>query len=102
MFDDIKHSSNWEAVTKVQKGWSSDNKYLIKTKEGSKLLFRISDVEQYDAKKKEYEIITKYSKLGFNMSLPVDFGICNSGKMYICMVTFIREILSIQMMVQLA
>lgn len=80
MFEDIKDSCNWETVEKVSKGWSSDRKYLIKTKEGKLLLLRISDAEQYDAKKKEYEIIAKYSQLGFPMSLPIDFGICNYGK----------------------
>lgn len=80
MFKDIKGSSNWESVEKVSKGWSNDSKYLIKTKDGKLLLLRISDVEKYDVKKKEYEIVEKYSKLGFLMSLPIDFGICNNGK----------------------
>lgn len=39
-----------------------------------------SDWESYDAKKKEFDIITKYSKLGIQMSMPVEFGICNHDK----------------------
>lgn len=80
LFEDIKNSSEWKFVEKVSKGWSSDSKYFIKTVDGKLLLLRISDIEQYENKKKEYEIITKYSQLDFPMSAPIDFGICNGGK----------------------
>ena len=80
MFMDIESSSNWQAVEQISKGWSSDKKYMIKTKSGELLLLRIADIEQYDSKKKEYDIITKYSKLGINMSMPIEFGTCNDGK----------------------
>ena len=41
MFEDIKNSSDWQSVDKVSKGWSSDSKYFINTKEGKMLLLRI-------------------------------------------------------------
>lgn len=90
MFQDIKNSNNWETVEKVSKGWSSDSKYLIKTKDGKLLLLRISDAEQYNTKKKEYGIIEKYSKLGLPMSLPIDFGICNNGKNVYMLLTWVE------------
>ena len=90
MFEDIKNSSDWQSVDKVSKGWSSDSKYFIKTKEGKMLLLRISDIEQYETKKKEYEIVEKYSKLGFLMSQPIDFGICNNGKNVYMLLTWIE------------
>ena len=90
MFEDIKNSSNWETVEKISKGWSSDSKYLIKTKEEKLLLLRISDAEQYNEKKKEYEIISKYSTLGFPMSLPIDFGVCNNGKNVYMLLTWVE------------
>ena len=65
-------------------------KYFIKTKEGKMLLLRISDIEQYETKKKEYEIVEKYSKLGFLMSQPIDFGICNNGKNVYMLLTWIE------------
>lgn len=80
LFLDIPASKNWESVDIVSKGWSSDEKYMIRTIEGELLLLRISDIDQIDAKKKEYEIITKYSKLGIHMSTPREFGICNNCK----------------------
>lgn len=80
MFSDIEASKNWEITEPVDKGWSSDRKYRIKTKDGKTLLLRISDIGQYDAKEREYRVIEKYSKLGFPMSMPIEFGVCNEGK----------------------
>ncbi len=76
---DIKCSEIWVSVEPVNKGWSSDEKYHIRTSAGEHLLLRISDIKQYDEKKKEYEIIKKFSTLGFTMSTPVAFGACNKG-----------------------
>ena len=59
MFEDIKNEkkvSDWQSVDKVSKGWSSDSKYFIKTKEGKMLLLRISDMEQYETKKKNMRL----------------------------------------------
>ena len=38
----------------------------------------------------EYEIIDKYSKLGFLMSAPVDFGTCGGGKNCYMQLTYIE------------
>lgn len=80
MFFDIARSKDWKNTTPISKGWSSDKKYLVETADGKMQLLRISDIDAYEAKKKEYEIITKYSQLGINMSMPIEFGICNEGK----------------------
>lgn len=90
MYFNIESSVNWEKVEKISKGWSSDSKFLVKTKAGNKLLLRLSDIEQYDAKKKEYEIITKYSELGIDMSLPIEFGICNKEKNIYILLTWVE------------
>ncbi|MBO4697711.1 MAG: phosphotransferase [Lachnospiraceae bacterium] len=80
MFLDIEESKNWESIEPVDKGWSSDRKYRIRTNSGEKLLLRVSDIGQFEEKKKEYRVIEKYSKLGFAMSMPVSFGTCDGGK----------------------
>lgn len=90
LFEGIKDIGDWKTVEKISKGWSSDSKYLIHTKNNDRLLLRISDIKQYNAKKKEYEIIQKYAKLGFHMSLPVDFGICNSVQNTYMMLTWVE------------
>ena len=71
----ISNSENWLSCEKITKGWSSDEKYKIETVDGQILLLRISDISAHDSKKKEFEIVKKYSKLGFAMSQPLDFGI---------------------------
>ena len=89
MFD-INCSSTWLSAKKITKGWSSDEKYKIVTDDGQTLLLRISDISAYDYKKKEYEIVEKYSKLGFAMSSPIDFGICNEGKNCYMLLTYVE------------
>ena len=89
MFD-INGSSTWLSAEKITKGWSSDEKYKIVTDDGQTLLLRISDISAYDYKKKEYEIVEKYSKLGFAMSGPIDFGICNEGKNCYMLLSFVE------------
>ena len=90
MVFDIKSSENWESVQPVEKGWSSDKKYKIHTSEGEWLLLRLSDISQYDDKKKEYEVIEKYSRLGFPMSSPVEFGVCNGGDNVYMLLTWLE------------
>lgn len=90
MFLDIKSSTEWESVTPVSKGWSADKKFLVRTNKGDDLLLRLSDIELFDGKKREYEVITKYSKLGISMSMPVEFGICNEGKNVYMLLTWIE------------
>ena len=90
VFFDIEQSVNWKSVECISKGWSSDEKYLITTGTGELLLLRLSDIERYDAKKKEYDIIVKYSKLGIKMSEPIEFGICNDGKNVYMLLTWIE------------
>ncbi len=90
MFLDIGSSKNWAAVEPVDKGWSSDRKYRIKTVDGRYLLLRLSDIGQYHEKKKEYEIIEKYSRLGFPMSMPLEFGTCSEYKKVYILLTWVE------------
>ena len=80
MFMNIAVSKDWKKVTPISKGWSSDKKYLVETADGKLQLLRISDIDAYEAKKKEYEIITKYSRLDsyFNDDVPEDFWTANA------------------------
>ncbi|MGM9858450.1 MAG: aminoglycoside phosphotransferase family protein [Bacilli bacterium] len=80
MFFGIESSKDWKNVDKISKGWSSDEKYIITTKDNEKLLLRISDISKYQTKEKEFKIIKKYSLLQFNMSQPIEFGVCNNNK----------------------
>ena len=78
---DIKELEDVESVEKINKGYSKDEKFKIKLKNKSEyLLLRLSDISLYEQKKEEYEVISKFSKLGFEMSKPISFGICNDEK----------------------
>lgn len=77
-------------VKPIPKGWSDDKKYLVTTGTGELLLLRISDIEQYEQKKKEYEIIRKYSELGITMSEPKEFGISSDGKSVYMLLSYLE------------
>lgn len=86
--------ANYETFTKIEpihKGWSSDKKYYVETVECKKLLLRISDISEYDDKRSEFDIIRRMSTTGINMSLPVDFGICNDGKSVYQLLTWVDD-----------
>lgn len=90
MYFDIEQSRNWKSVVPVSKGWSKDKKYLIETDTDELLLLRLSDIGQFDAKKKEFDIIKKYAEIGIKMSEPIEFGVCNDGKNAYMLLTWIE------------
>lgn len=89
MFADISASNSWKSIEKVQKGWSSDEKYQIISADGSRLLLRVSDIASQDEKLHEFEIIGKFASLGFEMSMPLDFGVCCSGQKTYILLTWV-------------
>jgi len=86
----IARSRDWESVEPVEKGWSSDRKYRVKTRSGQALLLRLSDIGQYEAKRREYGIIEKYARLGIPMSMPVEFGTCGDGGAVYMLLTWVE------------
>ena len=90
MFLGIQSSINWASVEPIDKGWSSDKKYHIRTQADEHLLLRVSSIDEYDIKKKEFEIIEKYSKLGFEMSMPKEFGVCNENQNTYMLLTWLE------------
>ena len=77
--NNIPGYENFLKIELVDKGWSSDKKYYIETKDGSRLLLRISSRESYDNKKIEFEMMQKVEKMGIPMSKPLQFGLCDDG-----------------------
>ena len=70
-----------EFVTKerIEKGWSSDQKYCVTDQGGRSYLLRISDMSEFEAKKTEYHMMEKVASLGVPMCCPIEFGICEDG-----------------------
>lgn len=74
---------NFDSIVKIEdihKGWSGDKKYYVETRDGERLLLRISDISAYKDKQHEFDIMKKMSDAGIKMSLPVSFGVCENGK----------------------
>lgn len=63
----------------VDKGWSSDKKYCVTDENGEKFLLRVSPMEQYDKKKKEFELMQQVAALGVPMCMPLEFGTNEEG-----------------------
>lgn len=66
-------------VKQIDKGWSGDKKYCVMDERGTKYLFRVSPMEQYDRKKAEYESMQKVAALHIPMCEPIAFGTCDEG-----------------------
>ncbi|MGG4217991.1 phosphotransferase family protein [Paenibacillus jamilae] len=90
-FSEIPAASTWSNVQEIHKGWSNDNKYYIQTADGRELLLRISDIAQYDKKKREFESVKKLHHIeNILMSRPLDFGICNNGQLVYSLFTWVN------------
>ena len=62
----------------IEKGWSSDKKYIGKAKTGENIFLKVSDILEYSTKKAEFEAIERISQLGIPMMMPLQFGTLDS------------------------
>ncbi len=58
----------------IEKGWSSDKKYMAEADNGKKVLIRTSDISEYSKKKAEFEAVERISQLDIPMMMPLKFG----------------------------
>lgn len=70
---------NIKSKEKLNKGWSSDLKYLIMDENDNKYLLRIASTNEYEKKLKEYDFMKKCAYLGVSMCEPYLFGKCDEG-----------------------
>ncbi len=68
-------------VTKepINKGWSSDKKYCVTDKNGTRYLLRVSDIAQHDTKQSEFNMMKQVASFGVPMCQPIEFGTCEDG-----------------------
>ena len=76
-FNEIPDSNNWKIIKLIHKGWSDDKKYYIKTVEEKELLLRISDITQYENKKKEWKGEAIFLRAFFHFQLLRIYGPMN-------------------------
>jgi aminoglycoside phosphotransferase (APT) family kinase protein len=87
--EEIAESRNWINVELVSKGWSTDLKYHIIDDSGRELLLRISEGDEFNRRKRDYERILRLSGLGILMSMPVEFGFCCDKKYVYMLLTWV-------------
>ena len=63
----------------IDKGWSGDKKYSVKTKSGEKYLLRISPLEKQERRKREFTKMREVAAIGIPMAKPIEIGICDEG-----------------------
>lgn len=88
-YSEIPDAGTWLVVDSVNKGWSMDKKYYIKTVDGRELLLRTADISKYDLKKREFEAVMQLADTHLFMSRPLQFGVCNNGQTVYSLLTWI-------------
>ena len=88
--NDIPHFKDWVVINEVNKGWSKDVKYYIVYTDENEYLLRLSAYDHYTTKKQEFEVMHMVYRHGFNMSRPIDFGVCNNGKMVYSLLSWVK------------
>lgn len=78
----IKCSSTWKNIEKLNKGWSKDQKYIVTDINNNKFLLRLSDINLYEKKKEQFELLKKVESLSINASRPIEFGVFNDSLVY--------------------
>ena len=81
-FNMIKESINWISIEPLLKGWSRDKKYIVIDNKNNKFLLRISSIELYDKKLKQFNLLKEVEKLNINASKPISFGKLNDEEIY--------------------
>ena len=76
MFEGISVADTFSTVNEITKGMSGDRKYYIETRDGKKLLLRITDISNYEAKKKDYDFLLSVNKADLPAPNAIEFGIC--------------------------
>lgn len=79
MFD-IPLFPKFKIIAPIYKGWSPDMKFYIETIDNKRMFLRIADIEEYERKKSEYNMMVRVYEHGIITSEPLRFGLCNYGK----------------------
>ena len=79
-YEDIKYKEQWLYISEVDKGWSEDKKFYVKTKGENELLLRICDIRNYEKKKKGITLIELMATLSiFTVVMVLISGILLQG-----------------------
>lgn len=82
-FNSIKCSESWIKVEPLNKGWSTDKKFIAIDNKNKKYVLRISDASLYQKKQEQFEFLIKIKSLKIKAPRPIEFGTLNDGSVYI-------------------
>lgn len=85
---DIPDSNTWKTIELITKGWSNEKKYYIETFTGDKYLLRLTEISQYERKKKEYELLKDLNDISFTR--PLCFGTCSNNSLVFTLYTWVE------------
>lgn len=88
LLDEIDALHDALVITELNKGWSSDRKYLVITESEEKFLLRISSGDKYQVKKEEYEALIRAYNMTKHLSRPLEFGRTKSGRYVYSLLTY--------------
>ncbi len=80
------HNPEWKELAReggiepLNKGWSSDRKFIVETPDEQKFLLRVSGFSEYEQKRAGYEMLKRMADLGVPAPLSVDFSVSSDGK----------------------
>ncbi|CAM2903589.1 aminoglycoside phosphotransferase family protein [Paenibacillus sediminis] len=80
---------NGSRITPIEKGYSTDKKYLVEYSDGRKELLKLFDISELDAKKQEYSILEQMIGLDVKCSLPIDIGELESSPLGYMLLSYV-------------
>ncbi|SCC23974.1 aminoglycoside phosphotransferase family protein [Bacillus wiedmannii] len=75
----IKDAAN---IEEISKGFSPDKKYIVTTIDNEKYLFRIGDIQEYERRKIEFQILNEMVKRNVQAQRPIEIGILEEEGVY--------------------
>ena len=69
----------WISKSKIEKGWSCDEKYCVTDETGTRYLLRITPREKCLYRQEMFQMQQRVAALGVPMCRPVEFGTCEEG-----------------------
>ena len=92
MFRDIERSNGWVDIEPIEKGWSTDEKFKVTCRDQSIYLLRISPLESFETKKREFEFLSRVKAFDLKMTLPIAIGLCDNGQSCYLLFTWLEGV----------
>ncbi|WP_306007816.1 aminoglycoside phosphotransferase family protein [Bacillus sp. MMSF_3353] len=75
----VKDAAN---IEEISKGFSPDKKYIVTTIDDEKYLLRIGDIQEYERRKIEFQILNEMVKRNVQAQRPIEIGILEEEGVY--------------------